>query len=422
MFFGQNMGRGRSGPVDTKLYDLLGVAPTANDSEIKKAYRKLAKEFHPDKNPDHGDKFKEISMAYDVLSDENKKSIYDSAGLEGLREGGGGGGSGFESMFEMFGGDSPFASMFGGGGRGGPRRARRGKDTVYPLKLTLEEVYKGKQVKLKLNRKVICGPCKNKQSTCSKCHGQGVVMMTRRMGPGMISSQQVRCDSCNATGQCFDKTCTKCSGEGVVQEAKVITVDVTPGSKHNQAFLFRGEADEYPGMETGDIKIILQVEDHALFKRKNRDLVYNKTISLTESLCGVKFYLVHLDGRSLLIENKPGNVIKPGAVRCVYGEGMPWAENKTQKGNLYIKFDIKFPENYFLKKDDDYKILESCLPVRPVSIGATKDAEHVQLNDCDNETLNSGGKGRENYHEDSEEEMEYESAGGHPGGVQCQQQ
>lgn len=425
-------GHGGGSPADTKLYDILGVKPDASDSEIKKAYRRLAREYHPDKNSDHGDKFKEISAAYEILSDENKRKIYDQQGMEGLRGGGSDGGPGFD-IFDMF-GDSPFGSFFGGG-RSGPPKKKRGRDTLHKLRISLVDAYKGKLSKLKLSRKVICQACKGfggangiKPQTCNKCHGRGVYMMTRRVGPGMITSQQVRCDECKGEGEVLaDKDkCRSCSGEKIVDETKILTVDIMPGVKPNQEFVFKGEGDQCPGVETGNVKIIVEIEKHPDFERQGRDLVYNKTITLTEALCGFAFTIKQLDGRVLLVENRPGNVIEPESVRCVYGEGMPWVENRTQKGNLYIKFNVKFPTNYFLKNEEDYKKLEKCLPPRPKpEVANYAAAEHVTLNECEGTSLNGGSGGRrgEAYQEDyDDDDMDNESGHGHGGGVECRQQ
>uniref|UniRef100_A0A0N4Z4M4 DnaJ subfamily A member 2 n=1 Tax=Parastrongyloides trichosuri TaxID=131310 RepID=A0A0N4Z4M4_PARTI len=424
-------GHGGGGPADTKLYDVLGVKPDASENEIKKAYLRLAREYHPDKNKDHGDKFKEISAAYEVLSDENKRKIYDQQGMDGLRGAGGEGGPGFD-IFDMF-GDSPFGSFFGGGGRSGPPRKKRGRDTLHKLKISLVDAYKGKVSKLKLSRKVICQSCKGcggangvKPQNCGKCHGRGVFMMTRRVGPGMITSQQVRCDECRGEGEVLaekDK-CRTCSGEKIIDETKILTVDIMPGVKNNQEFIFKGEGDQCPGVETGNVKIIVEIEKHNEFERRGRDLIYNKTITLTEALCGVSFTIKQLDGRVLLVENRPGNVIEPDSVRCVYGEGMPWVENRTQKGNLYIKFEVKFPTNYFLRNEEEYKKLERCLPPRPKQEGMNfAAAEHVTLNECEGANLNgSSGRRGEAYEEYDDEDMDDEPSHGHGGGVECRQQ
>ncbi|XP_063683530.1 ribonucleoside-diphosphate reductase large subunit-like [Bolinopsis microptera] len=185
---------------ETKLYDLLGVTPQSTQAEIKKSYRKLALKYHPDKNPGSEDKFKELSYAFEVLSDETKKRIYDQGGMEALKEGGGGGG-GHNPMdiFDMF---------FGGGMRGhrGHEGPRRGRDMVHPLKVSLEELYNGATRQLALNKNVICSKCNGKGGkdgavqTCNGCHGNGVKVIVRQLQPGMIQQMQTVCPDCHGKG------------------------------------------------------------------------------------------------------------------------------------------------------------------------------------------------------------------------------
>lgn len=264
-------GRGASsGPVDTtKLYETLEVEKSATQKEIKKAYFKLSKLHHPDKGGDEH-KFKEISAAYEILSDPEKREKYDKYGLEGVVEDGEGP-AGAEDLFSMF---------FGGGGRG--RRSagpRKGASLNHPLKCTLEDLYNGKTVKLAVRRKVIVG----ESSTCTKCRGQGVVMEVRQIGPGMITQMQ--------------RACPECGGQGHTAKTKdernVLEVHVEKGMKHNSKITFRGMADEIPGQEAGDVNFVVQEQDHDLFKRKGADLLLEKTISLNQSLTGFSVRVVH---------------------------------------------------------------------------------------------------------------------------------
>ncbi|XP_013777769.1 dnaJ homolog subfamily A member 2-like [Limulus polyphemus] len=188
--------------ADTKLYDLLGVSRNASDLEIKKAYRKLAKEFHPDKNPEKGEKFKEISYAYEVLSDQKKREIYDRHGIKGLQEGGTDGGFASEDIFShLFGG-----GLFGGMGRGSGRR-KISEDTVHPLKVSLENLYNGKTAKLQLNRNVICKTCDGyggkpgALQSCQTCNGRGIKVTFRQLGPGMMQQTQTSCPDCGGEGK-----------------------------------------------------------------------------------------------------------------------------------------------------------------------------------------------------------------------------
>ena len=253
-----------SANVDTtKLYETLGVEKDADEKEIKKAYRKLAIIHHPDKGGDEH-KFKEVSAAYEILSDAKKRELYDNYGLEGVENGGGVGAAGGEDLFSMF---------FGGGGRrarsAGPRK---GPSIQHPLKVTLEDLYNGKTIKLAINRKVLVGDAK----TCETCNGQGAVMELRQLGPGMITQMQ--------------RTCSACEGQGTIcklkTERQVVEVHIEKGMIHNQKITFRGMADEMPNRETGDILFIVQEKDHHLFKRKGADLLLIKDISLNQALTG----------------------------------------------------------------------------------------------------------------------------------------
>lgn len=263
-------GGGSSGPVDTTLYTTLNVRPDASQADIKKSYFKLAKEYHPDKNPDHGDKFKEISFAYEVLSSPEKRRLYDARGLEGVQGGGAGGGGGgfpgglFSHFFGGAGGDDddddddmgghPFGGLFGGMGgmgRGGPRR-RKFQDTVHPLNVTLEELYVGKTSKLKLSKKALCKTCegsggkKGEKYKCDACRGRGVKTIVQQIGPGMLQQMQVHCDACKGSGgkvPAGDK-CKGCHGEKYENVSKILEVHVLPGMKHNDKITFKGDGDQ----------------------------------------------------------------------------------------------------------------------------------------------------------------------------------
>jgi len=256
-------GRGGGGgePVDTtKLYETLEVEKTATAAQIKKAYRKLAVKHHPDKGGDEH-KFKEISAAYEILSDEEKRKNYDKHGLEGVDDDGAAARG--EDLFSMF---------FGGGGRRGRSGPRKGPSVNHPIKVSLEDLYNGKTVKLAVNRKVIVGEA----NVCSRCDGRGAVMEVRQIGPGMITQMQRACPDCNGQGNTA-KTKT---------ERKVLEVHIEKGMKHNEKVSFSGMADETPGVETGDVNFIIQEKEHSLFKRKGADLLVTKDISLNQALTG----------------------------------------------------------------------------------------------------------------------------------------
>ncbi|RUS78151.1 hypothetical protein EGW08_014080 [Elysia chlorotica] len=411
--------------ADNRLYEVLGVNRNASDAELKKAYRKLAKEFHPDKNPTAGEKFKEISFAYETLSNPEKREVYDRHGLDGLKEGAGGGGFGNGSMFEdLFGGFFGFPGMSGmGGGRG----RRRGEDTLHPLRVSLEDLYNGKTSKLQLSKTVVCKKCNGMggksgaSQRCKKCNGRGVQVQLRQIGPGMVQQLQSICSDCHGEGEVLREKdrCPDCKGKKVCNETKILEVHVDKGMRDGQKIPFRGEGDQQPGVEAGDVIIVLQQKEHEVFTRKDTDLVMEYNISLTEALCGFQFVIKHLDGRDLVIHSQPGEVISPGKLKMVAEEGMPRYRNPFEKGNLYINFNITFPEKNFAS-DEQLKMLEAVLPPRPhIEIPTGEDVEEVNLVEFD---ASRGGIGRgagarsEAYDEDDED-----AHGGHPR-MQCQHQ
>jgi len=329
-------GGGRQKDVDTtKLYEVLGVEKDADAKTLKKAYRKLCLKHHPDKGGDEHF-FKEVNAAYEIISDPKKRELYDQYGLEGVEQEGGPGGAGGEDLFSMFFGG-------GGGGRGRSAGPRKGPSLQHALKVSLNDLYNGKTVKLAINRKVIVG----ESNQCSTCHGQGAVMEMRQIGPGMITQMQRACSDCGGQGY---RAKTK-------NERKVVEVHVEKGAANNQKITFRGMADEVPGRETGDVNFIIQEKEHDLFKRKGADLLVMQDISLNQALTGFSLRFNHLDGRDVIIKTKPGEVIQsetkdPDSGRSmpymmmVPNEGMPSRGNPFVKGSLYVAFHIEFPKSF----------------------------------------------------------------------------
>jgi DnaJ family protein A protein 2 len=337
-----------------------------------------------------------INAAYEILSDPEKRAKYDKYGLEGLEDGGGGGGSA-DDLFSMF---------FGGGSRrsAGPRR---GEDINHPLKVSLEDLYNGKTVKLAVSRQVIVGESK----TCPGCDGQGVVIELRQIALGMVQQMQRRCAECGGEGyQCKRK-----------REREVLDVLVEKGMKHQQKIVFRGKADEKPNMEPGNINFIVQEKEHELFKRKGADLLITKTLSLNEALCGFEWKITHLDKREIIIKSKPGEVIKAEAsdrrpfVKVVAGEGMPSYGNPFVKGNLYVLFTVEFPDDGELK-DDQVEALKKVLPGAAMAVEYDPEtAEVAHLEHADVKNFGKGGAAGHGSTYDSDDEE------GGPQQVQCNQ-
>mmetsp|Transcript_28883 Transcript_28883/g.40591 ORF Transcript_28883/g.40591 Transcript_28883/m.40591 type:complete len:421 (+) Transcript_28883:184-1446(+) len=397
---------GRGGPpadVDTtKLYETLEIEKTADAKEIKKAYRKLSRTHHPDKGGDEH-KFKEINAAYEILSDEDKRKAYDKYGLDGVSEDGpSAGGGGGEDLFSMFFG--------GGGGRGGRQGPRKGPSIQHPLKVSLEDLYNGKTVKLAVNRKVIVGEPK----VCQKCDGQGAVMEIRQLGPGMITQMQRHCDQCNGKGTEFK---TK-------NERKVLEVHVDKGMKHNEKITFREMADEQPSMEPGDIHFVVQEKEHDLFKRKGADLLVTRDVSLNQALCGYTWKFDHLDKRTIVVKTKPGEIIrcemKEGDktipfIKMIKDEGMPSRGNPFVRGNLYILFHVRFPEDNTLS-EEAVAALRKALP--EADVAPEYDPMEVEEVHMDSADLRHFGKGGAVSHSAGEYDSD-EEGGAQP--VQCQQ-
>lgn len=419
---------GRGGPKrsdNSKYYDILGVSKNASEDEIKKAYRKAAMKNHPDKGGDP-EKFKELGQAYEVLSDPEKKELYDQYGEDALKEGMGGGGSSFHNPFDIF--ESFFGGpSFGGGSSSRGRRQKHGEDVVHSLKVSLEDVYNGTMKKLSLSRNVLCSKCKGKGSKsgtagrCFGCQGTGMKVTRRQIGLGMIQQMQHVCPDCRGTGEVISERdrCPQCKGNKVSQERKVLEVHVDKGMQQGQKIVFEGQADEAPDTITGDIVFVLQVKDHPKFRREHDDLFIDHTLNLTEALCGFQFAVTHLDGRQLLIKSNPGEVIKPGQYKAINDEGMPQHNRPFMKGRLYIQFNVDFPDSGSLSPEQ-CQLLEKVLPQK-----VSKQMSDMELDDCEETTLHDVNIKEEMKRKQQQQYREaYDEEDDEPSGprVQCAQQ
>lgn len=394
---------------ETKLYDILGVAPDATAAEIKKAFRKGAMKHHPDKNPNNREeaekRFKEISGAHEALSDPEKRKLYDKYGKKGLEEGaGGGGGGGFHDLFSMFGG--------GGGGRRGPKKT---EDIRFDLGVTLSEFYNGKSKTLKVTRKVICMDCMGKGGkngasvqTCRPCGGQGVRNIIRQVGPGMIQQMRAYCSDCKGKGEIIaaGDRCDTCDGDKVVPNTKMITVNIDRGMKPGNKKVFYGEASQEPDHETGDIVVVFAAKaskdaskksnkrrssrknlplETAHFERtKNgHDLMIEQKITLAEALTGFELVFKHLDGRVLKVKSPSNYVVKPDDLLVVEEEGMPLSHNPTMAGDLYIKCEIEMPTYSELHDAKTQANLRNLLPTIPKAASNFDDEAEIDEHECE---------------------------------------
>uniref|UniRef100_A0A915BV36 Chaperone DnaJ C-terminal domain-containing protein n=1 Tax=Parascaris univalens TaxID=6257 RepID=A0A915BV36_PARUN len=218
--------------------------------------------------------------------------------------------------------------------------------------------------------------------------------------------------------------CKTCKGEKTLPVTKTLEVHVERGMRHNQKVTFRGEADQQPGMEPGDVIIVLQCKEHELFERQGDNLVMQKKISLNEALCGFQMVIKHLDGRELVINSPMGDILEPECIRGVRNEGMPLLRNPDMRGVLFIKFEVEFPGDNFLDSDAKYKLLETLLGGRPPSapLPRGENVEEVSLMPYDEGRYERGGRtAREAYRDDDEDDDDDDMRGGGAHNVQCAQ-
>lgn len=336
--------------IDTDLYHILDVSRHATKEEIKRAYRRRARECHPDVNVDDPEcelEFKKLTFAYEVLSDDRKRGEYDRFGVDAFKKGGVGyedfGDSGsFSDLIDMF-----FGEAFGGPFGRSRTRSRRGQDLSLALQLTLEEVVTGVEKELVVPVKVSCDECGGKgnmpgtfPSRCSYCDGVGQVRSSQRTLFGTFVRSQV-CPRCQGGGEIIDNPCIRCKGEGRLQRDQTITVSVPPGAESEDRLGLRGKGDAgYLGAPSGDLYVVLIIKQHKYFYRGGKDLYCNVAVNMAEAALGTDIEIPRFE-ETLMIKVPPGT--QPGDILKVKGKGVP-PRGGGKCGDLLVEVLVVVPK------------------------------------------------------------------------------
>ena len=322
-------------------YEVLGVSKDASERDIKKAYKRLAMKYHPDRTAGDKDletKFKEVKDAYEVLTDSQKRQMYDQYGHAAFEQGGGGGHGGFG------GGQGDFGDIFGGGGGRRQSRQQRGSDLRYNMDLSLEEAVRGKDVEIKVPTWVSCDPCDgsgakagSKPKTCTTCHGAGQVQMRQ----GFFAVQQT-CPTCHGQGQIISDPCNKCHGQGRVEKTKTLSVKIPAGVDTGDRIRLSGEGEAgMHGAPAGDLYVQVSVREHKIFVREANNLYCEVPISFTTAGLGGEIEVPTLDGRAKL---KIPSETQTGKMFRMRGKGVKSVRSGAQ-GDLICKVVIETPVN-----------------------------------------------------------------------------
>lgn len=342
-------------------YEVLGVNRNATQEDLKKAYRKLALQYHPDRNPgdkNAEEKFKEAAEAYSVLSNPEKKARYDQFGHAGVDGAGGfsdAGGMNMDDIFsqfgdiigDFFGGRGGFSHFGGFGGGGHQRRVAKGSNLRIKIPLTLEEIDKGVEKKVKVQKYVTCKTCggtgarNNAYETCQQCHGSGVVTEMRRTILGQMQTQSV-CSQCGGTGRIIKDKCRDCNGEGIVKSEEVLTIPIPAGVSDGMQFSISGKGNAGPrGGISGDLIVLIEELPHELFERQEQNLYYNAFVTFSDAAMGASIEIPTLHGK---VKVKIDQGTPSGKVLRLRGKGMP-SVNGYGRGDLLVCINVWVPKS-----------------------------------------------------------------------------
>jgi len=340
------------------FYKVLGVKRRASPKEIKKAYRQKSLEFHPDKNKQEGaaEKFAEISRAYEVLSDDDKREIYDAHGEDGLKQheqqGGGPGGGGFDDIFSHF-GFNPF-----GNNREREQREQTTPSVQVPLRMTLKQLYVGSTIEVEYVREVLCVNWQECMKNNQECQGPGIKVRMQQIAPGFVQQVQQRDERCISRGKMWKPKCRACPSGQTETEKIDLTIDVNAGMRNQEHITFEGVADEKPGMQAGDLIFVIEEIADDSYHRDGDQLYKTIEIPLVDALVGFSIELTHLDGHKFVVD--VDGVIECDQVKRIPNKGMPRRSGRGF-GDLYLTFEVDFPDSL---SENQMMILKDILPAR----------------------------------------------------------
>lgn len=344
------------------VYEVLGVSKTAGADEIKKAYRKLALQFHPDRNPGNAEaesSFKEVSEAFAILNDEDKRAAYDRYGWAAM--GGAGGGGGYQDPGDVFNNfQDLFSDFFGGGfGGGGSRRQARGQDMRLRAQVSFEEAMTGAKKEVDIDTVAACEPCGgsgaesgSKAERCTTCGGQGQVATQRGF---MVFSST--CPKCKGKGTIIANPCKSCKGEGLVPKKKRVTINFPAGIDSDQRLRLVGQGMAGPnGAPAGDLYVDVEMLQHPDFERDGADIIAREALSFTEAALGTKFEIAVPGANKVVVTVPPGT--QPGDILSFKGEGFP-VLNSKRRGGLHVSMTIEVPKKLSKKAKELLKELDA---------------------------------------------------------------
>ncbi|KAI9292580.1 DnaJ-domain-containing protein [Neoconidiobolus thromboides FSU 785] len=405
---------------NTNLYQVLNVKPGCTQSQLKNAYYKLAKEYHPDKNPTAGDKFKEISNAYETLINLEGSTINNETNIKKQYNNPN---SVSDDLFSQLftsnnGKEREFKCHYSGFNKN--MSPKKGKDVAHILRVSLEDLYNGKVFYPKLNKDAICQNCNEFYNTsvdmepCSTCNMTRFISKYRTVGP-MLQKVKVACIDCKGRGEVplRKNQCEACNGRRIINQKKIFRVNIEKGMVDKQRIIFEREGDQAPSLVPGSIIFVVEQKPHEKFVRKNSDLHCEVKIKLSTALCGGRIVIKHLDGRELLLSVLPGEINKSGDTKIVQSEGMP-IYHQLEKGDLYVKFDIEFPSPYWLTPNNLELLSQLLPPEEPIS--NLEKYEEVVLSDV------NSSRSKENDENDNRPSNLPDSSSQCYSGVQCGQQ